>query len=84
VHANAIKSAALVPTTLVAMAVFAFKGNIDWTLGAVMGVGSIAGGILGAKLAASPAARTWVFRLLVIVICAELVHLTVHYVLKTH
>jgi len=84
VNANAIKSAALVPTTLVALAVFAFKGNIDWTLGAVMGVGSIAGGILGARLAASPAARTWVFRLLVIVICAELVHLTVHYVLQTH
>jgi uncharacterized protein len=84
VNANAIKSAVLVPTTLVAMAVFAWRGDINWTLGAVMGVGSIVGGLLGARLAASPAARVWVFRLLVIVICGELVHLATHYVLQTH
>jgi uncharacterized membrane protein YfcA len=83
VNANAIKSAALVPTTLVAMAVFAYQGNINWTIGAVMAVGSVAGGVLGARLATSPAARKWVFRLLVIVICAELVHLTTHYVFTT-
>jgi uncharacterized membrane protein YfcA len=83
VHANAIKSAALVPTTVVAMLVFAFKGNVDWTLGAVMGVGSVAGGILGARLATSPQARKWVFLLLVVVISAELVHLVLHYVFKT-
>jgi uncharacterized membrane protein YfcA len=83
VHANAIKSAALVPTTVVAMVVFAFKGNVDWTLGAVMGVGSVAGGILGARLATSPQARKWVFLLLVVVISAELVHLVLHYVFKT-
>jgi uncharacterized protein len=83
VHANAIKSAALVPTTVVAMVVFAVKGNVDWTLGAVMGVGSVAGGILGARLATSPQARKWVFLLLVVVISAELVHLALHYVFKT-
>ena len=83
VHANAIKSAALVPTTMVAMAVFAYRGDVNWTLGAVMGVGSIAGAMLGARLATSPGARTWVFRLLVIVICAELVHLATHYVFAT-
>jgi uncharacterized protein len=55
------------------MIVFAYKGNIDWTLGAVMGVGSIAGGIFGAR----------VFLLLAVVISAELVHLAIHYVFKT-
>lgn len=84
IQANAIKSAALVPATAVAMAVFAAKGNIDWTLGAVLGAGSIVGGLLGARLASSPSARKWVFRLLVAVILAELVHLTIHYVLRTH
>ena len=83
IHANAVKSAVLVPTTIVAMLVFAFKGNIDWTLGAIMGAGSIAGGVLGAQLATSPQSRKWVFWLLVLVICAELVHLMVHYVFKT-
>jgi uncharacterized protein len=84
IHANAVRSAALVPTTIVAMLVFAFKGSIDWTLGAIMGAGSIAGAVLGARLATSPQARRWVFWLLVLVICAELVHLMIHYVFKTH
>jgi uncharacterized protein len=82
-NANAVKSAALVPVTLVAMAVFAYKGNIDWTLGAIMGVGSIAGGILGAKLTTSPQARRWIFWLLVVVIGGELIHLFIHFVFKT-
>jgi uncharacterized protein len=84
IHANAVKSAVLVPTTIVAMLVFAFKGNIDWTLGAIMGAGSIAGGVLGAQWVMSQQARKWVFWLLVLVICAELVHLIIHYVFKTH
>ncbi len=84
IQANAIKSAVLVPATAVAMIVFAANGNINWTLGAFLGVGSIIGGFLGARLATSPQARTWVFRLLVVVILAELVHLTAHYVLETH
>jgi len=84
VQANAVKNAVAVPVTIIAMLVFAFKGSIDWTLGAVMGAGSIAGGILGARLATSMQARKWVFRLLVMVLSAELVHLTVHYVFKAH
>jgi uncharacterized membrane protein YfcA len=84
VPANAIKSAVLVPTTLVAMIVFAYKGNIDWTIGAIMGVGSVAGAWLGARLATSPNAKRHVFRLLVAVISAELVNLSWHYLFRTH
>ena len=84
VHANAIKSAVLVPATLIAMFVFAYKGSIDWGLGVIMGAGSVVGGLLGARLATSPQARKWVFWLLVVIICAELVHLIVHYLFQTH
>lgn len=84
VPANAIKSAVLVPTTLVAMLVFAYKGSVDWTIGAVMGVGSIAGAWLGARLATSPAAKKYVFYLLVTVISAELLNLGWHYLFRTH
>jgi uncharacterized membrane protein YfcA len=83
VKANALKSAILVPTTVVALAVFAVKGAIDWEIGAVMGAGSIVGGWLGARWAASPGGRAWVFRLLVLVIASELVHLVLHYVFRT-
>jgi uncharacterized membrane protein YfcA len=81
--ANAIKSVALVPTSLAALALFAMKGDLDWTLGAVMAAGSIAGGLLGVRLAVSDGARRWIFRLLVLVILAELVHLGVHYFAHT-
>lgn len=81
--ANAIKSAVLVPTTLVAMIVFSYKGEINWTLGAVMGIGSIVGANLGARLATSPYAKKYVFWLLVFVISGELVHLFWHYAFGT-
>lgn len=82
-QSNAVKSAALIPTSIVAIAVFAAKGNLDWTLGLITGAGSIAGGLLGARLAAHEAAKKWVFRLLVVVILGELVHLGMHYIFKT-
>jgi uncharacterized protein len=84
IAANAIKSALIVPTTVVAMGLFAYEGHLDMTLGLVMGAGSMAGGLFGARLAIAPAGRVWVMRLLVTVIALELVHLTVHYVFHTH
>jgi uncharacterized membrane protein YfcA len=81
--ANAIKSVVLIPTSLVALALFAAKGNMDWTLGVVMAAGSIAGGLLGVRLAVSEGARRWIYRLLVVVILAEVAHLGVHYFART-
>ena len=49
-----------------------------------MGAGSIAGGMLGARLATSFNARKWVFLLFVVVIPDELINLALHYVFKTH
>jgi uncharacterized membrane protein YfcA len=83
VQSNAVKSAALIPTSLIAIIVFAMKGNLDWTLGLITGAGSIVGALLGAKLASHETARKWVFRLLVVVILGELAHLAMHYIFKT-
>src|SRR5690606_17950897 len=74
-QANAVKNVALVPTSLAALVLFAHGGYLDWKLGAALAVGSIAGGLLGVRLSLSAAARRWIFRLLVLVIVAELVHL---------
>lgn len=84
VQANAIKAAAAIPMTIAAMLVFAYRGDIDWTIGAILGLGSVAGGMLGARLTMAPRAKRYVFGLLVVVISAELVHLIVHYVFPTH
>jgi len=83
VQANAIKSLALVPTALVALAVFAWQGHIDWSIGAAMAVGSVVGGLLGARLATAPQARRWIFALLILVMGGELIHLVVHYLFET-
>jgi uncharacterized protein len=83
VQANAVKTFALVPTSLLALVIFAAKDLVDWKVGAVMAVTSVAGGMLGVKLTMSLAAQTWIFRLLVLVILGELVHLTIHYVFET-
>jgi len=82
VQANAIKSAVLVPTTFVAMIMFAYKGSIDWDIGLFMGAGSVAGGMLGAKVATAARAKRYVFALLVVVIAAELAQLALHYIFK--
>lgn len=83
VQANAIKTLVLIPTTLVALAVFAMAHDVDWGIGAVMSIGSIAGGYLGARFAVSPRAKRWIFWMLVVVLGGELVHLSLHYVFHT-
>jgi uncharacterized membrane protein YfcA len=78
--ANAIKTFVAIPTAIVAMAVFSYKGSIDWRIGAAAGVGSVLGGYLGARFASAPGAKRYVFYLLVTVLSAELVNLAIHYV----
>jgi uncharacterized protein len=68
--------------TLVAMLVFAAHGDIDWLLGGVLSLGSVAGGIMGARLSLSAGAKRYVFVLLVVAISAELIQLAWHYVFQ--
>jgi len=63
--------------------IFSYLGSIDWGIGAIMGVGSMVGANLGVRVATSANAKKHVFRLLVVVISAELVQLVWHYVFKT-
>ena len=77
--ANALKSIILAVTTLVPIALFWEAGDILWTEGFVMAGGSVAGGHIGARLSSHAKARVWTFRVLVVVIALELVHLLWHY-----
>jgi len=80
VQANAVKNFVTVPTTAVAMAIFASSGSVDWPLGAALGIGSVAGGLLGSRLAVSDHARRWIAGLLITVIAGELIQLSLRYV----
>jgi uncharacterized protein len=84
VPATAVKSAALVASTLVSMVIFVFHAEINWTMAALTGAGSILGGVLGAHFTMSPNAKRYIFWLLAGTIFAEVIHLAVHYFFKTH
>lgn len=84
VQANAVKIVVAIPMTVIALTVFTYKGSVDWSLGMVMSVGSVVGGYLGARFATSPSGRKGVFYLLVVILLAELVHLTLHYGFGTY
>lgn len=77
--ANALKSALIFLSGLVTLAIFAGGGSVDWASGAVLATGSVAGGWLGASLAARPAARLWTVRILLGVIVLEAANLLSHY-----
>jgi uncharacterized membrane protein YfcA len=77
--ANAYKALVGFTLNVVAVALFARNGHVDWTMGATMAVGSVAGGYIGARLSLSPHAKIWTFRVLVAVMAGELVHMAVQY-----
>lgn len=74
-EANAIKVTALGAAALISLLVFSGRGEIDWHTASLLAVGSIIGAFLGARLALGPHAAKWVFRLLVLVLVIEVVHL---------
>jgi uncharacterized protein len=83
IAANAVKTAVSVPTLAVPLVVYLFQGSIDWTIGAVLAAGSVVGAYFGARLATSPAAKRYVYALLVTVLSAELLDLAWHFFFKT-
>lgn len=74
-EANAIKVASLGLAALVSLVIFSGKGEIDWRVAFFLALGSVIGAFLGARLALGPHAAKWVFRLLVLVLALEVIHL---------
>lgn len=75
VQANALKSAIILPSVLTSMAIFSYDSAIDWTLGGVLSLGSVFGGLIGARLASSEFAKVSIFWLLTVVLTGEAIHL---------
>jgi uncharacterized membrane protein YfcA len=75
VGANALKAIAGIGFSAAAIVWFAGRAEVDWVAGGIMSLGGIVGAWLGAKLAASERSKVWVFRVLVVTIVGEIVHL---------
>jgi uncharacterized membrane protein YfcA len=73
IPANAMKALLMLAMAVVSAVLMTDEGEVDWTLGALLSAGTILGSWLGARCAASEASRAWVYRLLLVVVVAELV-----------
>ncbi|MEM9887555.1 MAG: sulfite exporter TauE/SafE family protein [Bacteroidota bacterium] len=76
IAANAVKSLVIAIYTIIVLAVFQYKGLIDWKIGAILAIGQTLGGYLTARFAASyPKANVWAHRLLVLVVVLAILKL---------
>lgn len=77
VQANAIKVVLIGAASLASLLVFIAHGQVDWSRGLPLMLGSILGGWLGASLALGPHARLWIYRLLLLALSVEVVMMLV-------
>lgn len=75
VHANAVKSVLLLACTIASLVVFARDAEVNWTAGTLLATGSIVGACGAARIAVHEWSKIWVYRLLVVVILAEMIRL---------
>jgi len=67
--ANAVKAFVIALYTIIVIAIFQYRGLIDWKVGFVMALGQTAGGWLTAHYAGRwPRANVWAHRLLVVMV----------------
>jgi uncharacterized membrane protein YfcA len=72
-QASAVKVVLIGVATLVSLAVFVVRGDVDLFASLPLMLGSALGGRLGAALVLGPAARTWIYRLLLLALSLEIV-----------
>ncbi len=68
IDANAVKAFVVFLYTIIVIAIFQYKGLIDWKLGSIVAIGQAVGGYLTAQFASKyKHADIWAYRLLVII-----------------
>jgi len=76
-HGNAMKAFVLLVVGVQSLVVFADQGDVDWSAGIPLALGSAAGAYVAARLASNDRARVWVYRFLVFVVVLSVVQLLV-------
>jgi uncharacterized membrane protein YfcA len=72
-QASAVKVVLIGLATVISMAIFILKGEVNWGSALPLMLGSALGGRLGAALVLGPAARQWIYRLLILAIFLEII-----------
>ena len=73
VQANGVKIVLMGAASLLSVIFFVADGDVNWMVALPLSIGSVAGSVLGSRVALGPRAQQWIFRLLVVTISAELV-----------
>jgi uncharacterized membrane protein YfcA len=72
-----MKAFVLLVVGLQSLVVFADKGEVDWSAGIPLALGSAAGAYVAARLASNDRARVWVYRFLVFVVVLSVAQLLI-------
>jgi uncharacterized protein len=72
-QASAVKVVLIGLATVISLAIFILKGEVSWGSALPLMLGSALGGRLGAALVLGPAARQWIYRLLILAISVEII-----------
>jgi len=76
IKANAVKIFVVFAYTGVVLALFHFRGLVDWKYGTIIAVGQATGGYYAAQIATtSPKANIWAYRILVVVVITVVMRL---------
>lgn len=76
IDANAIKGFAVLLYSVVVLAIFHWKGLVDWKAGGIIAIGQIVGGYLASNFASKfPRADIWAYRLLVVIVLLAIMSL---------
>ena len=67
VRGNAVKVLSLFCLTVLALAIFAWQGRVDWGMGLVLGLGNLTGGLLGARLTVLKG-HAWVRQVVIVMV----------------
>jgi uncharacterized protein len=74
-HGNAMKAFILLVVGLQSLLIFGESGEVNWSAGVPLALGSAAGAYLAALLASREWAKVWVYRFLIVVIVLSIIHL---------
>lgn len=76
IDSNALKSFCVLTYSVAVLAIFHFKGLVNWQVGGILAIGQVAGGYLAAEFASKyKHADVWAYRVLVVIVVVIILRL---------
>jgi hypothetical protein len=74
-RAVAVKALLVLSAVVASLLLFSEHSDVNWRIGGLLALGSVFGGWAGARIASQEWAKIWVYRCLVFIVVAEIIHL---------